>query len=121
MAHAANCVCAADVDAISSRMKSSVRQDLRWIFTGCGVLVQVKDRDVNHRGQVGAACQELDQTRLKLNTNSSLIAPVVVLSHDRPEYLGKTLMTLLKWVLGVCAINTCAAVPLQTEPTALCA
>lgn len=58
--------------------------------------VQVNDHDINHRGQVGVACRGLDSTRLKLNTSSSLVAPVVVLSHDRPEYLGKTLMTLLK-------------------------
>jgi hypothetical protein len=75
--------------------------------------VQVKDRDVNHRGQVGAACEGLDQTRLRLNTTSSLIAPVVVLSHDRPGYLGKTLMTLLKWVQGVLTTTThaCPLVP----------
>lgn len=60
--------------------------------------VQVDDHDINHRGQVGVACRGLDSTRLKLNTSSSLVAPVVVLSHDRPEYLGKTLMTLLKQV-----------------------
>jgi hypothetical protein len=63
--------------------------------------VQVKDRDVNHRAQVGAACEGLDPTRLKLNTTTGLIAPVVVLSHDRPGYLGRTLMTLLKCVQGV--------------------
>lgn len=61
----------------------------------------MKDRDVNHRAQAGAACEGLDPTRLKLNTTTGLIAPVVVLSHDRPGYLGRTLMTLLKCVQGV--------------------
>lgn len=60
---------------------------------------QVTDKDVNHRGQVGAACEGLNRTRLQLNTTGDLVAPVVVLSHDRPGYLAKTLMTLLKWVL----------------------
>lgn len=55
----------------------------------------MKDRDVNHRGQI-AACEGLDPSRLRLNTTTGLVAPVVVLSHDRPGYLGKTLVTLLK-------------------------
>lgn len=79
--------------------------------------LQVQEKDLNHRGQVGKACDDLQPWKLSLNTSSisanstsyirtantptpsstaQLISPVVVLSHDRTGYLAKTLTTLLK-------------------------
>lgn len=57
---------------------------------------QIKDTDANHRRAVGTACTGLDHSRLRLNVTEGLVAPVVVLSHDRTGYLAKTMMILLK-------------------------
>lgn len=78
---------------------------------------QVHEKDLNHKGQVGTACDNLQRWKISLNTSSisansssyirtantpapsssaQLVSPVVVLSHDRTGYLAKTMTTLLK-------------------------
>lgn len=79
--------------------------------------MQVQEKDLNHKGLVGAACENVQPWKISLNSSSiaansssyirtantpapsssaRLISPVVVLSHDRTGYLAKTMTTLLK-------------------------
>lgn len=51
----------------------------------------------HHQAQVGAACLVHPQTDgLQLNVTDQLVAPVVVVAHNRVHYLAKCLTSLLK-------------------------
>lgn len=52
---------------------------------------------VHHVGKAKAACDATGSTRLRLPHASSLVAPVVIVAHDRVHYLAKCLMTVLRY------------------------
>lgn len=53
---------------------------------------------VHHVGKAKAACDAGGSTGLRLPHASSLVAPVVIVAHDRVHYLAKCLMTVLRQV-----------------------
>jgi hypothetical protein len=59
---------------------------------------QVRDEDLQHVSQAGPhSCNPGRAPGLQLNaSDSQLVAPVVVVAHNRPVYLAKTVMTILK-------------------------
>eukprot|EP00775_Hariotina_reticulata_P008428 gene8428-8611_t len=57
----------------------------------------IRDEDLQHVGTAGAgACNPGAAQGIKLNVTQQLVAPVVVLAHNRPKYLAKTLHQLLR-------------------------
>jgi hypothetical protein len=58
---------------------------------------QIRDEDLQHVGTAGDhACNPGTAPGIKLNVTKKLVAPVVVLAHNRPKYLAKTLLQLLR-------------------------
>lgn len=57
----------------------------------------VRDRDLNHVGLAGSACtsNSSDVAGLRVD-KAGLVAPVVVVSYNRPGYLARTMVTLLR-------------------------
>jgi hypothetical protein len=64
----------------------------------CRLRFQVKDSDVQHVAKLGSACDSYNSSAphaLQLErTDTSLVAPVVILAHARAHYLAKTVLTL---------------------------
>lgn len=49
----------------------------------------------HHTGQARAACDSRNATGLQLKLTDNLVAPVVIVAHNRVHYLAKCLMKLL--------------------------
>jgi hypothetical protein len=61
----------------------------------CGA--QVTEQDVQHIATDAAVCDPHGAAGLALNaTDSQLVAPVVIVGHNRPGYLAKTVISLMK-------------------------
>jgi hypothetical protein len=60
------------------------------------VVLQLPDHKVHHIGQARAACDRRSAAGIKLHVTDKLVAPVVIVAHNRVHYLAKCLMTLLK-------------------------
>ena len=59
--------------------------------------LQVQDRDLSHIGRVNANCTSLGNTSgLLLNTSSTLVSPIVVVAYNRPRYLARAMVSLLR-------------------------
>lgn len=75
---------------------------LSLAVAGCGVLccavltLQLPDHKVHHIGQARAACDKRTSAGISLRVTDKLVAPVVIVAHNRVHYLAKCLMTLLR-------------------------
>jgi hypothetical protein len=64
----------------------------------CRTQVPVADHQVHHVGRARSACDKQGGAGIKLDAaaNSGLVAPVVIVAHNRVHYLAHCLMTVLK-------------------------
>jgi hypothetical protein len=53
---------------------------------------------VQHVGQARSACDKRSGQGISLKVTDALVAPVVIVAHNRVHYLAKCLMTLLRSV-----------------------
>jgi uncharacterized membrane-anchored protein YhcB (DUF1043 family) len=58
--------------------------------------VRVEESELQHIATHTSICDKQGASGLQLNITDELIAPVVVVGYNRPGYMAKTMMTLLK-------------------------
>jgi hypothetical protein len=58
--------------------------------------VQAPHVQVHHVSQAHSACDKRSGSGIKLAVSDTLVAPVVVVAHNRVHYLAKSLMTVLR-------------------------
>lgn len=57
---------------------------------------QVADAELHHIATHGNVCDKQAAAGLSLNVTPNLVAPLVIMAHNRPGYLAKSLVSLLK-------------------------
>ena len=62
--------------------------------------LQLPRHMIHHVGMARHACDKRDATGIKLHVSEKLVAPVVIVAHNRVHYLAKCLMNILRWVRG---------------------
>jgi len=58
--------------------------------------VRVEDKELHHIATHQAVCDKRGASGLTLNVTDELIAPLVIVGHNRPGYLARSIMTLMK-------------------------
>lgn len=57
---------------------------------------RVDDKELHHIVTANSVCDKQGASGLALNVTEDLIAPLVIVGHNRPGYLAKTMMVLMK-------------------------
>lgn len=63
---------------------------------GAASIARVQDSELHHVTTHGNVCDKHEAAGLSLNVTEHLVAPLVIMGHNRPGYLAKSVVSLLK-------------------------
>lgn len=58
----------------------------------------VKDEELHHIATHTSICDKQGAAGLSLNVTDVLVAPVIIVGHNRPGYMAKAIMSIMRWV-----------------------